>query len=289
MGVYLRPRSLNEALDARAAPMSPAVPRVVLAGGTDHFPALVDRVADLDVIDISGIDELRGIDAQPGGIRIGALATWTDLIEADLPPLFDGLRSAARQIGGVQIQNMGTLAGNLCNASPAADGIVCLSALDAEVEVASARGRRRLAIQEFVVGARRTALATDEIVVALHVSVPAGAATATFEKLGVRSYLVISIVMVAAVAHLDDWGRIARARVAVGACNPVAVRLHGLEAALVGREPQSAAALVEPRHLAPLAPIADVRGPADYRQLAALELVRRAVTGLSPLRGSRTA
>ena len=134
MGVYLRPRRLEEALNALARPS--ARPHTVLAGGTDFYPARVGRVVDEDVLDIGGIDVLRGITAGPEGWRLGATTTWSELLEADLPSLFDGLKQAAREVGGRQIQNAGTLAGNICNASPAADGVPALLALDAEVEIA---------------------------------------------------------------------------------------------------------------------------------------------------------
>src|SRR5215213_7153661 len=169
MGVYLRPRRLEEALSALARPS--ARPRTVLAGGTDFYPARVGRAIDEDVLDIGGIDVLRGIAAGPAGWRLGATTTWSELLEADLPPLFDGLKQAAREVGGRQIQNAGTLAGNLCNASPAADGVPCLLALDAEIEVAGPAARR-LPLRQFITGVRRTALAPGELVVAIHVPRP---------------------------------------------------------------------------------------------------------------------
>jgi CO/xanthine dehydrogenase FAD-binding subunit len=178
----------------------------------------------------------------------------------------------------MQVQNVATVVGNVCNASPAADGIACLLALDASVELASASGRRVLPLPDFVLGPRRTARRSNELVLGLRIPLPAPSARASFEKLGARRYLVISIVMVAAVAELLADGRIARARVAVGACSPVALRLPALEAALAGQWPDPA--LVAPEHLAPLAPIGDIRAPAEYRRTAALELVRRSVAAL---------
>src|SRR6186997_228000 len=151
MGDYLRPSSLDEALHALARPWT------VLAGGTDFYPARIGRAIDDDVLDITGIAALRGISEGPAGWRLGATTTWSELIEADLPPLFDGLKQAAREVSGRQIQNAGTLAGNLCNASPAADGVPCLLALDAEVEIAGPAGRR-LPLRQFITGVRRTAL-----------------------------------------------------------------------------------------------------------------------------------
>jgi CO/xanthine dehydrogenase FAD-binding subunit len=274
MGRYLRPASLPEALAAMSA-----APRVPLAGGTDHYPARVALTPDEDLLDLTAIPGLRGITEHEAGWRFGAATTWTDVIEAGLPPLFDGLKAAAREVGGVQIQNAGTLGGNLCNASPAADGTPNWLALDAEVELASAAGTRTLPAGAFVLGNRRTARRPDELVTAIRVRRPEGPARSAFRKLGARRYLVISIVMVAAVATFDAAGRIAAARVAVGACSPVPVRLGALEARLVGRHPDPA--LVEPADLDPIAPIDDVRGTAAYRRDAALTLVRRAVAGLA--------
>ncbi len=274
MGSYLRPTSLDEALAALAA-----APRLVLAGGTDYYPARVGRPPEDDLLDITAIPTLAGITETPSGWRIGAAATWTDVIEAELPTLFDGLKAAAREVGGVQIQNAGTVAGNLCNASPAADGIPNLLALDATVHLASAAGERALAVADFVRGNRRTARRADEMVTAITIPRPARPARSVFLKLGARRYLVISIVMVAAVAEFADDGTVAAARLSVGACSAAAVRLPALEAALVGKRPD--AALVAEAHLAPLSPIDDVRATAPYRRDAALTLVRRAVEALT--------
>lgn len=274
MGRYLRPASLPEALAAMAS-----APRLPLAGGTDHYPARVGLSPDEDLLDLTALTALRGISEDETGWRFGATTTWTEVIEADLPPPFDGLKAAAREVGGVQIQNAGTLGGNLCNASPAADGTPNWMALDAEVELASEAGTRSLAVADFVRGNRRTARQPDEILTAIRVRRPPARARGTFLKLGARRYLVISIVMVAAAATYDEAGRIAGARVVVGACSPVPVRLASLEARLVGSEPDPA--LVEPADLDPIAPIDDVRATAGYRRDAALTLVRRAVAGLA--------
>ncbi len=274
MGRWLRPTSLQDALDALAAR-----PWTVLAGGTDHFPGRLGPVRDEDILDITALAGLRRIEARPDGWFIPCGATWTDLIEANLPPAFDGLRAASRQIGGVQIQNRATLVGNLCNASPAADGTPNLLALDAQVLLASAAGgERALPIASFVLGNRRTARRPDELVLGLRIPAPPASAQGAFRKLGARRYLVISIVMVAGVFDLLPDGTIADARVALGACNAAATRLPALEAALIGRSPSPD--LVEPDHLAPLAPIDDVRGSAEYRLLAARELIGRVLGDL---------
>jgi CO/xanthine dehydrogenase FAD-binding subunit len=275
MGAYLRPHRLDEALNALARP------HTVLAGGTDFYPARVGRPIVEDVLDIGAIAELRGISSDTQGWRLGATTTWSELIEADLPPLFDGLKQAGREVGGRQIQNTGTLAGNLCNASPAADGVPCLLALGAEIEIASCRRRRRVPLRQFITGVRRTALAADELVAAIHVPRPRHEARSGFLKLGARRYLVISIVMVAGTLEIEE-GQIVSAAVAVGACSPVAERLPALEAALVGAALDARLAeRIDVAHLAPLAPIDDVRGSAAYRSDAVLALVRRLLAELT--------
>lgn len=253
----------------------------VLAGGTDFYPARVGRTIEEDVLDIGAIPILRGISSVSTGWRLGATTTWSELLEADLPPLFDGLKQAAREVGGRQIQNTGTLAGNLCNASPAADGVPCLLALDAEIEIASSAATRRLPLDQFITGVRHTALAPDELVVAIHIPRPAREVRSAFLKLGARRYLVISIAMAAATLEIAD-SRITAARIAVGACSAVAQRLPALEATLAGAPVDGHLAdRVDRAHLVPLTPIDDVRGSAGYRSEAALVLLRRLLAGFA--------
>ena len=269
MGDYLRPRGLEEALQALTRPFT------VLAGGTDFYPARVGRAATEDVLDIMGIAALRGISETSAGWRLGATTSWSELVEADLPPMFDGLKQAAREVGGRQIQNTGTIAGNVCNASPAADGVPALLALDAEVELASRDGARRLPLASFITGVRTTARQPSELVVALHVPRSRTGARSAFLKLGARRYLVISIAMASVVVEVEG-GKVAAARIAVGACSPVARRLPDLERVLIGAPFDARLGdRIEPAHLAPLSPIDDVRGSADYRSDAALVLLRR--------------
>lgn len=277
---YFRPTSLAEALAIRAEHDV-----TVLAGGTDVYPVRTARRAwgdpsHKDVLDLSAVPGLRGLTEEPRHWRLGALTTWSDLARADLPPLFDGYRRAARAVGGVQVQNLGTLAGNIVTASPAGDGIPNLLALEAEVELASRAGTRTLPFAAFATGYRQTALRPDEIVTALVVPKLEGASS-TFLKLGARTYLVISIAMVAAVVASGPDGRITAARIAVGACSAVAQRLDALEAALIGVPLAEAAGLVAAEHLAPLTPIDDVRASAAYRLAAAGTLVRDALADLA--------
>lgn len=275
---YARPQGLAEALGMLASGSW-----TVLAGGTDFYAAHVGRNVEVDVLDIKGLAELRGITRTASGWRIGATATWSELDAADLPPVFEGLKAAAREVGGRQVQNAGTVAGNLCNASPAADGVPPLLALDAEIELASAAGTRRLPLGEFVQGNRRTRRTSDELVVAIHVPRRADGARSSFLKLGHRRYLVISIAMVAATLERDAAGRIARCALAVGACSPVARRLPALESRLIGLDPEAAAAGVTRADLAALSPIDDVRGTADYRLDAVAVLLGRAIRAAGAL------
>ena len=275
--MYLRPTALDDALGVLAA-RRPAI----LAGGTDFYPARVGRPLPDEVLDLGAITDLRGVREDADGWRIGALVTWSEILDARLPRLFDCLKQAAREVGGVQIQNCGTVAGNLCNASPAADGVPPLLALDAKVELASLRGRRVLPLGDFVLGSRRTACAPDELVTAVLVPRRAAEARSVFLKLGARKYLVISIAMVAVVVELAGDDTIARAAVAVGACSAVAHRLAGLERELAGRRLATGiGSIVAPAHLAPLAPISDVRGTAAYRLDAAATLVARTLERLA--------
>lgn len=272
---YLRPSTVLEAVGYLAKENMR-----IAAGCTDLFAATAARELPGSMVDITGIADLRGIARGPDGWRFGAATTWADVIRADLPPAFDMLREAAREVGSVQIQNAGTLAGNLCNASPAADGVPCLLTLEAEVEIGSLAGTRRVALADFITGVRQTALCPGEMVVAVHVPDAAGRGRSRFLKLGARRYLVISIAMVS-VRLVIDGGRISEAAVAVGACSAVARRLPRLEEALRGADVWDALNRTEDDLVLPeLAPIDDIRADAAYRGAAAVELIRRAIGDL---------
>jgi CO/xanthine dehydrogenase FAD-binding subunit len=271
--VYLRPTTLDQAVDALQHHRAQ-----VLAGGTDFYPALGQRWPSTPVVDITAVGELKGISVHEDSFRIGGLTTWSEVIAAQLPPCFDALKSAAREIGGVQIQNRGTVAGNLCNASPAADSVPPLRALDAEVELVSSGGTRRVSLADFIVGNRKTLRREDELLTAVIVPRAVEGARSVFLKLGARRYLVISIAMVAIVLVIDEQRRIRDIRIAVGSCSAPAQRLRELENLLTGMPTQSdLGELVSPHHLEALSPIDDVRATAAYRRDAALTLVRRAL------------
>jgi CO/xanthine dehydrogenase FAD-binding subunit len=269
---YVRPTRLTQAV----ALMAEGGWRV-LAGATDLYPGAGARLQG-PVLDITGLGELTGL-VQDGGLRIGAGTSWGEIVGTDLPPACQALQQAARVVGGRQIQAAGTIGGNLCNASPAADGVPPLMALGAEVELVSVRGIRRLKLDEFILGPRRTALAPDELMTAILVPEAGLLGRSAFVKLGARSHLVISIAMVAARLVVAE-DRVAAASLAVGACSPVARRLPEVEAALLGAKIGDAVARVRADAVGrALAPIDDVRASATYRGQAAVELLRRAVAG----------
>ncbi len=270
MASYHRPTDLSEAL--RILSHEPSLR--ILAGATDVYPAWTGAQATggsrghADVLDISNIAELKGIADRGDHWWLGALTTWTDIVRADLPPLFDGLKAAAREIGGIQIQNRGTIAGNICTASPAGDSIPCLLALDAEIECAEGRAFC-LPLAHFITGYRKIVLDGG---IVTGIRVPKQSGRGHFLKLGARRYLVISIAMVSGTFDIDEaTGVIRTARIAVGACSAVAQRLPQLEARLTGT--RTGAIKPTSDDLAHLAPIDDVRANADYRRAAALQLV----------------
>lgn len=269
---YARPTTLNDAVTILAEEGG-----TLLSGGTDYYPSLGDRSISGTVIDISKVKEMKGVTVTPQDIRIGGLTTWTELIGSSLPRCFDGLKGAAREIGGVQIQNRGTIAGNLCNASPAADSVPPLLTLDAQVELTSRAGCRRMMVADFIRGNRKTLRRPDEILTTVIVPRELDDASSAFLKLGARRYLVISIVMVAAVLKVGEQDTIEQARVAVGSCSARALRLTLLEKELVGSPSSALSTCVRPKHLAPLTPIDDIRATAAYRSDVALTLIARAL------------
>lgn len=287
---YERPTELDRALELRASGGF-----TILAGGTDFYPARVAKPLAEAVLDISALAGLRGMTqpteagaagsavdglARDVGWRIGALTTWTDLVRQARAPELKALVGAAREVGGLQIQNQGTVGGNLCNASPAADGVPALAALDAQVELRSRRGQRRLSVQEFVRGNRLTALADDELLTAVLLPRFSARARSQFSKIGHRKYLVISIASVAVCVDFDQHDRLSRCGIAVGSCAPSVRRLSAIETGLLAKPRAELldrldALLASPDALKPLSPIDDVRGSAQYRLAAVGELVRR--------------
>jgi CO/xanthine dehydrogenase FAD-binding subunit len=271
---YFRPHQLDDALTWLKDNQG-----IVAAGCTDLFPATAKQSLDGPVLDITAVPEISGVTMLADSFRIGAATTWTGLINSDLPASFDGLKAAAREIGSIQIQNSGTIGGNLCHASPAADSIPPLLTLDAEVELTSANSSRRLPLPSFLTGPRQTKRKRDEILTAVYVPKQCSAGVSAFSKLGARRYLVISIAMVAVRLEIVD-DQIADVAISIGACGPVAVRLSALEKELTSTPVAafSTSMIVESSIVPHLSAIDDIRADTGYRETAAVELIRRTVS-----------
>ena len=268
---YALPSTISEILGLLAGGSG-----TLIAGGTDVYPATVGKPLRGNIIDISKVPDLRRIECDETSWRVGATVTWTDLLNAELPPVFDALKLAAREVGSVQIQNVATLAGNICNASPAADGVPPLLTIDAKLELQSSRGTRVLPLSEFILGNRQTAIYSDEMLTALVLPRAGEGDSSHFLKLGARKYLVISIAMVAANLRIDEQGLIENIRLAVGACSAVAMRLSELEQHLQGEKAENVVdAVMQFAGPLSLAPIDDIRASKAYRESAAKVLIAR--------------
>lgn len=250
----------------------------LLAGGTDLMVQLHDRVAVAPAyLNIWNLDELRGIQDIGDTLRIGALTTYTQMMRSPLVRQFCPiLIDAAKTIGGVQIQNRGTLGGNIVNASPAGDTLPILAAFDAQLELGSQRGVRIVPFNEFYTGYRQTVLAPDELVVAVRLPKPASNERFFFQKVGSRQALVISKVVMAGKTLLDDEKRIHSIQIGVGSVAPMVIRLRQTEALLQGQkltdeliEKAKQSAMQEVR------PITDVRSTEHYRRTIAGNLLAR--------------
>lgn len=254
----------------------------IVSGGTDFYPALADKSPSGNILDVSQLKTLQTIHEDETHWHIGALATWTDVINAELPNAFDALKLAAREVGSVQIQNRATVAGNICNASPAADGMPALLCLDTIVRISSEHHVRDVALKDFVTGNRQTALTAGEMVTDLLIPKLSATGNSDFLKLGARKYLVISIAMVATRLATDSNNVITDAALCAGACSVVAQRLPQLEQDLIGQALTTELSnIVTQQHVSKLTPIDDVRATAIYRQQAAAELLRRSIESLA--------
>jgi xanthine dehydrogenase small subunit len=259
-GLTLRePRTVREALRLLRddGPLTP------IAGCTDVFVQLQFGTLKAHAfLDLSRLSALRRITARGDVLSIGALATYADLIRSRaVRHRLPMLAAAAREVGGPQIQNRGTLGGNIANGSPAGDALPVLAAAEAVLLLIGADGERRVPFREFYTGYRTSVLRPDELIAAVEVSPFEGAQW--FRKVGTRAAQAISKVVMAAV-------RAARPRVALGSVAPTVVRLPRTEAVLAAEEPIAEAqrVLAEEIH-----PIDDVRSTADYRRQVAMNLL----------------
>ncbi|MFL5647437.1 MAG: FAD binding domain-containing protein [Chloroflexota bacterium] len=276
------PRDLAEAYASLAT--APARP---IAGGTDLMVALTGELGEPPdrILDLWGLEELRGINLDGDAISLGALTTYTDvrrsaLCGEHLPVLVE----AAATIGAAQIQNRGTLGGNVANASPAGDTLPVFLAADAVFVLGSARGERNVRASEFWPAYRRTALAPDELLLRIRVPLLAGREM-RFRKVGTRRAQSISKVVVALgwrdgsvadpLAPISPWTGV---RLALGSVAATPIRATATEAALEGRPPTPETADRAAEALAAeLQPIDDVRSTAEYRRLVAARVLHRLI------------
>ena len=275
------PASLAEAYAVLAGSTADAQVTPI-AGGTDVMVRITGEIGPppTAMVDLSRLDELRGISVDGGAVVLGARTTYTEIRRSDvcrehLPALVD----AAATIGAAQIQNRGTLGGNIANASPAGDTLPVLLALDAEVVVGGARGERTIPVADFWVAYRRTVLAPDELI--LHIRIPvAGGREARFRKIGTRRAQAISKVVLA-LAWRDgaaSGGAWSDVRLALGSVADRPIRARATEAILDGAAPtpQTADAAAETL-AAEIHPIDDVRSTAEYRRAVAARALHRMI------------
>lgn len=275
---YYAPKTVEEALkyldQANGQQIRP------IAGGTDLMIQLREHMVHADgLLDVGEIAELKDIWLEKHQLHLGAAVTYTQLIESELIARYAYLLAeASRLIGAPQIQHMGTIGGNLANASPAGDTLPCLSVLNAEITLASLQGERQLPMTEFMLGVRRTALHSNELITKVSFAVLPANAGSAFVKLGLRRSQAISVVDAAAVLLVDD-GTILDARVALGSVAPTIVRSPAVERILMGKTPSDD--LFERAAEAArqdVSPISDIRGSAAYRLHVTKPLVKEALT-----------
>jgi carbon-monoxide dehydrogenase medium subunit len=269
-----RPASLSEALE-----LMEALERVKpIAGGTDLLPLMRDRAIDVEeIVDIQGLQELKGITVEDGVLRLGALTTLTEVLESPLvAEKVPVLREAVGHIGSVQTRNQGTLAGNLCNASPAADSAPALMVLGAQVSVVSVKGAKKVPVEELFAGPKINNLGKGELVTEILIPAMTPGSGAAFEKLGRRRGITLAVVNAAAYIAMDR--KCVDARIALGAIATTPIRLPEIEATLKGRELSPEALEDSSRACYSLvSPVDDVRASAEYRREMACVFVKRAI------------
>jgi CO/xanthine dehydrogenase FAD-binding subunit len=271
MTAYLRPRDLDEAVAARASHPD----WMVLAGGTDLMVNANHVAEPTGILDLWRLQEIGFVRVTDDAIAIGAGTTWHEVerhpaIRDRLAPL----AAAAREIGALQIQARATLGGNVGTSSPVGDSLPVLLALDADLEVASVRGRRRVPYHAWCTGYRKTQLLADELIVCAHVPVPGLTTRTTWRKVGTRRAQSISKVMGAAAITLDG-DVVVDARVALGAIAERPVRIAAVEDAVRGLPRAQAADAARAAMRTAIRPIDDIRSTADYRREVAENLVAR--------------
>ena len=276
------PASLSEALELMAQAPGTYTP---LAGGTDLMVVYnAGRLKPTRFLDLSRLAELRGIEEDATSLRFGALTTFTELRECRaVHQHFPNLVKSARATGALAIQNRGTLAGNIANASPAADTPPSLLAYGAELELVSPRGLRRVAYDQFHQGYKCLDLAADELLAKIIVPKPSGRGFHYFRKVGTRQAQAISKTCLAAYARIEE-GCVAELRIGLGSVAPAPVRARNAEAALLG-QPLASLPVAAAREalLADMSPIDDIRATAHYRSVVTRNLLGQMLRELASL------
>jgi len=271
---YVRVDSIPDAVEALSEPKAH-----LIAGGTDLLVKIRGGIASPKVlVDISDIDDLRGIRVSDDVIEMGAATSEEDIRRHEvIASEFPLLAEVLAQLGSVQIRNRGTLGGNLVNASPAADSAIPLLLYGAVAKVFGPAGERTIPLGELFVGPGKTTLAPNDVVVTLQIPRTGRPWISFFHKVGKRRALTISIASVGALLEVES-GRIIEARIAAGSVAPTPLRLAALEGHLTGAAldevviAEAAAVAVEE-----VSPISDVRASGDYRRQVVGELVERAL------------
>ena len=264
---YLKPNTLQEALDLLKGNESD---KKVISGGTDIMVQLRNYKIDPDIIiEISEIESIKGIDKKDGFITIGAAATLTEITESDIVKRYCPiLAQAAASVGATQIRNRGTIGGNVCNASPAADTVPALVALGAVATVASVEQERKVPLEELYVGVGRTAIGSNELITYISIPQPAENSAGSFFKLGKRKAQAISIVNGAVYIGVNAAERkFTDVHVVMGSVAPTVLRIREAEESLIGKSInrqniENAAEIVRSK----INPISDVRATAEYRK-----------------------
>jgi CO/xanthine dehydrogenase FAD-binding subunit len=276
-----RPKKLAEALNLLAQYKPNGKP---LAGGTNMVVDLRDGGHNCEsLVDLSQLEELRGIQLKDGYVVIGGGTTITELIDN---PIINKhakiLEDAARVFANPLVRNRATVAGNLVDASPAADTAPPLLALNAEVQLMSQGNTRWVKLEDFITGVRKTLLQADELMTAIRWPVPPARSAGSYSKVGLRRADAISVLSAAVMVELDKAGTCKQAAIALGAVAPRPLRAHDAEAALLGK-PLTAVEIDTAAHLATEAtrPIDDIRGGAAYRKRVCEVTVRRLLTGVA--------
>ncbi len=273
------PFSLNEALELLSLSNEHWKP---FAGGTDLMVLLeAGKLAHKNYVNIWNLDDLRGIDAADDYLTLGALTTYTEVQEHQvLQKEFPMLCQAARETGGIAIQNRGTLGGNIVNASPAADSPPALLAYDAELEFVSKSGARRIQYSEFHHGYKQMDIRSDELLKAIRLPRRAQPLTHYYRKVGTRKAQAISKICFAAVADASG-GRIDHIRIALGSVAPIPLRCPKTEATLSNQQVNDDAIAGAVNVLAAeISPIDDLRSTKGYRLQVSLNLLKDFLSGL---------